>query len=47
MSPVTTTDPRQSHDTEMSRVFSGKIQKSAKGMLYLRNAEKMPERMAG
>ncbi len=46
MSPVTTTDPRQSHDTEMSRVFSGKIQKSAKGMLYLRNAEKMPERMA-
>ena len=45
MSPITA-DPRGEARTEMSRVFSGKIQKSAKGLLYLRNVEKMPEAMA-
>ena len=32
--------------SEVARLFSGKVQKSARGMLYLRNFEKMPENMA-
>ncbi len=34
------------YQNAMAQVFSGKIHKSAKGMLYLRNFDKMPEQMA-